>query len=269
MAQRKPNISAQKRPGSTPPPGSKTGPGARPPVRKPNKSIVNQKQRPWGLIASTAAIVAFAVAIVVVVIVTKKDTKTTSAGGSQVKSCSKIVGKPLKESYLSENLCASQISGVKFYSISDRSHVTTPVTYQQSPPVGGNHSGIWAQCDGQVYPNQLANENAVHMLEHGAIWITYNPKTISDSDLTKLQNMVQGQDREALTPYAGLTSPISLQAWGYQLFVNSASDPRISKFINVLRYNPQTTPEYGASCQDPYFDASQSTPGHPQFTAAQ
>ena len=265
MAQRKPNTSAQKRPGSNPPPGSKTGPGARPPVRKPSKSIVNQKQRPWGLIASTAAIVAFAVAIVVVVVVTKKDPKpTASAGGSDVKSCSKMIGNA-NPSYLNENVCAKAISGVAFYKTSDHAHVTTTVSYPQSPPVGGNHSGVWAACDGQVYPEQLANENAVHMLEHGAIWITYNPDTITDGDLTKLQNMVQGQDREALTPYAGLKAPISLQAWGYQLFVNSANDSRIKKFINVLRYNPQTTPEYGATCQDPGFDPSKSTPGHPQF----
>ena len=66
----------------------------------------------------------------------------------------------------------------------------------------------------------------------------------------------------ALSPYAGLKTPISLQAWGYQLFVSSPSDPRIAQFIKVLRYNPKTTPE-NASCSDPYFKPSQSRPGHP------
>ena len=83
------------------------------------------------------------------------------------------------------------------------------------------------------------------------------------ADLKTLKDMVSGVDRMALTPYAGLKTPISLQAWGYQLFVDKASDPRVERFIDVLKYNPKTTPEYGASCSDPSFDASQSYPGHP------
>ena len=279
MAQRKPTTSPQKRPGNAPVPGARTGPGARagagartapgakPPARKPNKSIVNQKQTPWGLIITTAVIVVFAAAIVVAVIVTHKSTKSTSAQGSSASQCTAAVGTN-SQSYLNENKCAMAIQGVTFYKISDRNHVATTVNYPQSPPVGGNHSQYWANCNGVVYSEPLANENAVHMLEHGAIWITYNSSTISPGDLTKLQNMVQGQDREALSPYIGLKTPISLQAWGYQLFVNSASDPRVARFINVLRYNTQTTPEYGASCQDPYFDPKLSTPGKPQESAA-
>jgi hypothetical protein len=233
-------------------------------VKKPGKSIVNQKQTPWGLYLVIAAIVVFAVAIVVVVVATKKDNKTTVSAGADVSSCTKMVGTN-STTYLNELVCAKDISGVKFYPIDSRAHVTTLVNYPQSPPVGGNHSQYWADCTGTVYPEQIANENAVHMLEHGAIWITYNPKTLPASQLTVLQNLVQGQDHEALTPYAGLKTPISLQAWGYQLFVNSSSDPRIKQFINVLRYNPKTTPEYPISCSDPGFDPAKSTPGHPQF----
>jgi len=266
MAQRKPNISAQKRPGSNPPPGSKTGPGARPPVRKPNKSIVNQKQTPWGLIGVTAAIVAFAVAIVVVVVTHKDKKAAPTSAGADVSKCTKMIGNN-KTTYLNELVCAKDISGVKFYSIDQRQHVTSLVTYPQSPPVGGNHSQYWADCTGTVYTEPIANENAVHMLEHGAVWITYNAKTLPDSQLTTLQTLVSGQDREALSPYPDLSAPISLQSWGYQLFVNSASDPRIKEFINALRYNPLTTPEYspGVTCSDPAFDPSKSTPGHPQF----
>jgi hypothetical protein len=101
------------------------------------------------------------------------------------------------------------------------------------------------------------------MLEHGAVWITYNPKTIASGDLAKLKTIVSGVDRMALSPYAGLKTPISLQAWDYQLFVQSASDPRVAKFIDALKYNPLTTPEPAASCSDPDFNADQSTLGHP------
>ena len=46
--------------------------GRKPPTRKPGKSIVNQKQTPWGLIASVTAVVLFAAAVVIVVIATHK-----------------------------------------------------------------------------------------------------------------------------------------------------------------------------------------------------
>jgi len=185
--------------------------------------------------------------------------------GADVSSCTKMIGKNPK-TYLNELVCAKDIPGVKFYPIDSRNHVSTVVNYPQSPPVGGNHSQYWANCTGTVYAEQIANENAVHMLEHGAVWITYNPQTLPASQLTVLQNLVAGHDREALSPYAGLKTPVSVQSWGYQLFLNSATDLRLAKFINVLRYNPLTTPEYspGVTCSDPAFDPAKSTPGHPQ-----
>jgi hypothetical protein len=256
MAQRKPTSPPR------PKPASKAAAAKRPPA-KPGKSIVNQKTTPWGLIITAVLVVAFAAAVIVVVIVTKKQPKADVSAGSDVNSCTQMIGTN-STSYLNELQCAKNISGVAFYPTADRTHVTTTVNYPQSPPVGGNHSPVWADCTGMVYATQLANENAVHSLEHGAIWITYNPSTISPTDLTALQNRVQGQDREILTPYAGLKTPISLQSWGYQLFLTSASDPRIDQFINDLRYNPKTTPEYPISCSDPGFNAAQSTPGHPQ-----
>jgi hypothetical protein len=54
-----------------------------------------------------------------------------------------------------------------------------------------------------------------------------------------------------------------LQAWGYQLFVDSASDPRVKQFISDLRLNQSNTPELGASCDNPSFKSNPSTPGHP------
>jgi hypothetical protein len=142
-------------------------------------------------------------------------------------------------------------------------HVSGTVKYDTSPPIGGNHNALWADCTGKVYTTQIANENAVHMLEHGAVWITYNPDTATKADIAELSTFVDGVDRMAMSPYAGLKTPISLQAWDYQLFVQKASDPRVQNFIDALKFNPKTTPEPGASCSDPSFDASKSTPGHP------
>jgi hypothetical protein len=229
-----------------------------PPPRKPGKSIVNQKQTPWGLIATTTAVVLFAVAVIVVVIATRKSGNggaSTTKGGQSVDK-----NDPYRQPALA---AAMKIKGVTYRVEAQHTHVNGVIKYDSSPPRGGNHSPYWANCNGNVYDHQIANENAVHMLEHGAVWITYNPSTLSSSELTTLKTYVTGQDHLALSPFAGLRTPISLQAWGYQLFVSKASDPRIAQFIATLKYNPSTTPE-NASCSDPAFDASKSTLGHPQ-----
>ena len=103
--------------------------------------------------------------------------------------------------------------------------------------MGGPHAPIWADCTGTVYPNQIASENAVHDLEHGAVWITYKPGLPADQ-LDVLTKLVAGNQYMLLTPYAGLKTNVSLQAWGYQLFVDSATDPRVKQFVDVLKQNP-------------------------------
>jgi len=157
---------------------------------------------------------------------------------------------------------AAAIRGVTYTQETDRNHQGGTITYDSSPPVGGAHAPVWADCTGTVYPHPIASENAVHSLEHGAVWVTYRPG-LAQGELAKLTVLVQGQDRMLLSPYPGLTSAISLQSWGYQVRVDEASDPRITQFVDLLRYNPETTPEPTATCSNPEFKVHPSSPGHP------
>jgi len=129
-----------------------------------------------------------------------------------------------------------------------RDHVEGSVQYEnaaQQPPTGGKHSGVAQRC--QVYTEPIANENAVHSLEHGAVWITYNPDTLSDKDLETLTEKVEGETHQMLSPYPGLRSKLSLQAWGEQVFVDSVDDKRVDQFLKLFTEGPQT-PEKGAAC---------------------
>lgn len=134
---------------------------------------------------------------------------------------------------------SSKIPGVtkNYYRAAIHVNATQRVAYDQSPPFGGPHDAVWATCTGIVYPQPLRSENAVHALEHGAVWITYNPQTLSADDLNKLKGKVTGQQFLFLSPYPGLSSPISLQSWGHQLKLDSPTDPRIDQFITALRRN--------------------------------
>jgi hypothetical protein len=135
-------------------------------------------------------------------------------------------------------------------------HVTGPVTYAVTPPVGGPHNPIWMNAG--VYTKPVPSERAVHNLEHGAIWITYRPN-LPAKDVRELQDLVgkqsmidEGSNSNRymdLTPWASnsLPSPIVVSSWGYQLKVTSPTDPRIQQFIDKFRHNSKYTPEYGAA----------------------
>ncbi|MEU5883966.1 DUF3105 domain-containing protein [Spirillospora sp. NPDC047279] len=126
-----------------------------------------------------------------------------------------------------------------------RDHVTTSVQYD-SPPMGGNHDPVWQNCDGRVYEQPLRNENAVHSLEHGAVWITYKPD-LDKGQVDRLKKKVDGTDYTMMSPFPGLDSPIVLSAWGKQLKLQDASDARVDAFLKAYVKGPQT-PEPGAAC---------------------
>src|SRR6266508_844196 len=114
-------------------------------------------------------------------------------------------------------------------------HGWGPLTYPQSPPVGGKHNPNWQNCMGDVYDAQIANEHAVHSMEHGAVWITYNPDKLSKDQVEVLAKKVRGQEYLLMSPYPGLDKAVSLQAWGYQLKVDKVDDGRIDQFIKLMR----------------------------------
>jgi hypothetical protein len=119
------------------------------------------------------------------------------------------------------------------------------ISYPQSPPVGGAHSPVWLKC--QVYGTELPKVNAVHSLEHGGIWVTYQA-SLPAAQVSTLDQLV-GLNREfvLVSPYPGQASPIVVTAWGLQLDVQTADDPRIVAFIRSYAGGDQGG-EKGVGC---------------------
>ena len=142
----------------------------------------------------------------------------------------------------------SQIGDLVKKSGLGRSHVATAPTYPDSattPPVGGNHNEVPQSC--QVYTAPVANQNAVHSLEHGAAWVTYDPAKVKGKDLDALKELVDGDPYRLLSPYPGLKKAVSVQAWGRQVMVDKVSDKRVKRFLELYTNGPQTL-ERGATC---------------------
>lgn len=136
-----------------------------------------------------------------------------------------------------------EIEGVEVFE-HDSTHTGDPVTYEQTPPAGGPHANAWLTCDEYLEPQ--ANENAVHSLEHGAVWITYDPAQVNETEIETLRGYMPN-GYAILSPYEGMDTPIAVSAWNHQLKLDDASDPRITQFFQEYWKSPNA-PEPGASC---------------------
>jgi Protein of unknown function (DUF3105) len=135
------------------------------------------------------------------------------------------------------------LAGVASYS-EKRDHLTGKVNYPQTPPAGGPHSATVLNCG--IYDKPVPNENAVHDLEHGAVWITYRPD-LPATQVATLRSLVRGRTYLTLSPYPGLPAPVVASAWGKQIRLTGAGDSRLEAFINKYRASPQA-PEPGSPC---------------------
>lgn len=123
-------------------------------------------------------------------------------------------------------------------------HVEGAVDYPQSPPAGGPHNAVWLNCG--VYSEPVPNENAVHSMEHGAVWVTYNPDELSSDDVAALEAQLPST-YTILSPYEGLDTPIALSAWNAQLKIDSPDDERIGQFLTAF-WRSTSVPEPNAVC---------------------
>ncbi|MFG1695954.1 DUF3105 domain-containing protein [Nonomuraea sp. NPDC049309] len=129
-------------------------------------------------------------------------------------------------------------------------HVWTKVDYKETPPMGGEHNNYWQQCD--IYDKPIHNEHAVHSLEHGAVWVTYQPDLPKDKveKLREAATSVGQQDYLLMSPYPDLPAPIVVSSWGHQLKLTDPEDPKLGAFIKRYQNGPDT-PEPGATCGGP------------------
>ena len=134
------------------------------------------------------------------------------------------------------------LAAVKTYAV-EQGHVNTSVTYEQTPPAGGEHAPVWLNCG--VYSEPVKNENAVHSMEHGAVWVTYRPDLPAEQVATLTEKVPDTY--AVLSPVDGMTAPVVASAWGKQLELTGVDDPRLAQFIKTYRQGPQT-PEPGAAC---------------------
>ena len=138
---------------------------------------------------------------------------------------------------------ALDLTLVETWDIADRAHTTDEVTYPQTPPAGGPHAPVWLACG--AYDEPVRDENAVHDLEHGAVWITHDP-AMSDDDVAALADQLPANG--IMSPREDLPSPVVVTVWGAQLQLDGADDERLGLFLEEYG-DGHTAPEFGVTCQ--------------------
>ncbi|MDF1606317.1 DUF3105 domain-containing protein [Nocardioides sp. YIM 152315] len=160
---------------------------------------------------------------------------------------------------LTDDETPADLGAVRAYDDLPVEHTRDDVDYPQRPAVGGEHDPTWLDCG--VYDEPVREENAVHDLEHGTVWISYDPDLGAD-DVERLADQLP--QNGILAPYPGLSAPVVATVWGRQLELEGADDPRLPLFIR--RYGGgETAPEPFASCaggvSDPGGTDSPEEPG--------
>jgi hypothetical protein len=208
---------AKSTPGSSPVPGTARSGSAK---KRPPLTAV-KKPFPWGTVAGGGVLALALIAIVVYAVLNQGEGFT----------------EPLEAA-------DEKFPGLSVVENPARDHVEGPVDYPSVPPAGGPHNGVPQQCG--VYTEQVPAEHVVHSLEHGAVWVTYDPD-LPEGQVDQLTEAVEGDPYGLLSPLPEQEAPIMLTAWGRQLAVDSADDDRIGEFLSTYTSGPQT-PERGAAC---------------------
>ncbi|TIC86616.1 DUF3105 domain-containing protein [Nocardioides sp. GY 10127] len=142
------------------------------------------------------------------------------------------------------------LAAVRVYEDLPRDHVEGNVTYEESPPVGGQHDPVWLDCG--VYDTQVRAENVVHDLEHGTVLLTYDPAVVEDDEVATLAGFLP--DNGILSPWPGQGAPVVATVWGRQLDLTGVDDTRLPLFLEAFGHG-ETAPEPFASCAGGLHDA--------------
>jgi Protein of unknown function (DUF3105) len=245
-------------------------------VAKPSGApTIIHRQTPWRVMVTAALVLVLpAVVITVVVLGGRHGTTSASVPGQIIPSTptgpraaqeqpKRAANPPDIPGVLAWDTNGWPGNGDSHRGALEHQHVSGPVTYAVLPPVGGPHNATWMNAG--VYTKPIPSERALHNLEHGAVWITYDPNLpkAQIATLTKFvgaQSMISESPQASsianqanryvdLSPWAQdtLPSPIVLSSWGYQLRVTSPADPRMQQFMNTFRNGPKYSPEDGSA----------------------
>lgn len=112
--------------------------------------------------------------------------------------------------------------------------------YNSNPPTSGPHHARAA--DWGIYDQELPDEQLIHNLEHGGIWIS--TKDLQTSDLEQLKSIAKSYPQTViLTPRAKNTSPIVVASWKRMMTLDHLDKEELEKIISYVKKYKNQSPE--------------------------
>lgn len=87
-----------------------------------------------------------------------------------------------------------------------------PYSYLSNPPASGPHDP--EPADWGYYDQELPDTKAIHNLEHGGIWVTYQPNVLNDEEKDQLRDLAKRYDQRLIvSPRAQNDSKLAVASW--------------------------------------------------------
>ena len=126
-----------------------------------------------------------------------------------------------------------------------RDHIATDSKkpeYNSNPPTSGPHFATPASWG--VYDKELPDQQVIHNLEHGGVWITYK-SDLEKEIVEKLKEIAASyKSKVIVTPRAANDSKIALASWERLLKLSSYDEEKIKDFVERMRNKgPESVPD--------------------------
>src|SRR3989338_2998894 len=126
-----------------------------------------------------------------------------------------------------------------------RDHIATDSKkpeYNSNPPTSGPHFATPASWG--VYDKELPDQQVIHNLEHGGVWITYK-SDLEKEIVEKLKEIAASyKSKVIVTPRAANDSKIALASWERLLKLDSYNEEEIKDFVARMRNKgPESVPD--------------------------
>lgn len=126
-------------------------------------------------------------------------------------------------------------SDVQSFEIQGQDHIEVGAShpgYNSNPPTSGPHYA--EPADWGAYQEELPDEQLVHNLEHGGIWISY--KGVDERTKRQLEDVARANPGSVIvTPRSRNDAPIVLASWGKLLKLQQFDEGRIRSFIDQYK----------------------------------
>ena len=116
--------------------------------------------------------------------------------------------------------------------------------YTSNPPTSGPHFTDPASWG--IKTEELPDETLIHNLEHGGVWVSYQPDKVDTATIDKLTNLVkQYRSKVILEPRKANDHPIAVVSWGRIMTLDSYDEQQLKGFIDRNRnHGPEQVPDF-------------------------